>query len=62
MGGIVQGKKDDCVVPQQSIDFNDALQKAGVDSQLCVIPGAGHGCNDGTAMDMDVTLFNKYLR
>jgi hypothetical protein len=59
---IVQGEKDDCVVPLQSFDFNDALQKAGVDSQLRIIPGARPGCNDGTAIDMDVALFNKYLR
>jgi len=59
---IVQGEKDNVVAPQQSIDFNDALQKAGVDSQLRIIPGAGHGCNDGTAIDMDVALFNKYIR
>ena len=59
---IVQGEKDNTVAPQQSIDFNDALQKAGVDSQLRIIPGAGHGCNDGAAIDMDVALFNKYIR
>jgi len=36
---IVQGEKDTIVAPQQSIDFNDALKKAGVDTQLRIIPG-----------------------
>ena len=59
---IVQGEKDTIVAPQQSIDFNDALKKAGVDTQLRIIPGAGHGCNDGAAIDLDVALLNKYIR
>jgi acetyl esterase/lipase len=59
---IVQGDKDVVVNPQQSIDLNDALQKAGVDSQLYLIKGAGHGANDGKAIDLVVALFKKYLQ
>jgi acetyl esterase/lipase len=34
----------DCLVPhQQSILLNDALQAAGADSSLTIVPGAGHG-------------------
>jgi acetyl esterase/lipase len=34
----------DCLVPhQQSILLHDALQAAGADSSLTIVPGAGHG-------------------
>jgi acetyl esterase/lipase len=59
---IVQGDADKIVNPQQSVDLNAALQKAGVDSTLYMIPGAGHGVNNGKATDLCVALFNKYIR
>jgi acetyl esterase/lipase len=59
---IVQGDQDVVVTPQQSIDLNDALLKAGVDSQLYIMKKAGHGANDDTAINMDIAFFNKYLR
>ena len=59
---IVQGDSDVIVNPQQSIDLNAALQKAGVDSQLYLIKGAGHGANDEKARGLVVALFKKYLQ
>lgn len=40
---IMQGDQDNLVPLQQSEILHAALQKAGVSSQLCVLPGAGHG-------------------
>jgi len=40
---IMHGDHDDLVPLQQSEDLNAALKKAGVESTLIVIPGAGHG-------------------
>jgi len=40
---ILQGDHDPLVPLQQSQEFNAGLQKAGVESTLRVIPGAGHG-------------------
>ena len=40
---IVHGDKDQLVPLQQSQILDAALQKAGVESTLEVIPGAGHG-------------------
>ena len=39
---IMHGDQDPLVPLQESKDFNTALQKAGVESQLVVLPGAGH--------------------
>ncbi len=40
---IVHGDQDDIVPVDQSIQLHAALQKAGVDSTLEIIQGAGHG-------------------
>lgn len=40
---ILQGDKDEIVPLQQSQELNAALLKAGVESTLIVVPGAGHG-------------------
>jgi acetyl esterase/lipase len=40
---ILQGDHDPLVPLQQSQELNTALQKAGVESALHVIPGGGHG-------------------
>lgn len=59
---IIQGEKDVIVDPKQSVELNDALQKAGVDSRLFIVKGGGHGANSSEAIDLDVAFFNKYLR
>jgi dipeptidyl aminopeptidase/acylaminoacyl peptidase len=40
---IVHGDEDKTVPLQQSEELNEALKKAGVESTLHVIKGAGHG-------------------
>lgn len=40
---IVHGDKDPLVPVSQSELLNDALKKAGVETTLLIIPGAGHG-------------------
>lgn len=40
---ILHGTKDSTVPFQQSVDFHEALTKAGVDSTLVAVEGAGHG-------------------
>ncbi len=59
---IVHGDSDKLVPIQQSIDFYNALQKAGVPSQFYTMPNAGHGANNPQAFDLVVSFFDKYLR
>ena len=59
---IVHGDSDRLVPIQQSIDFYNALQKAGVPSQFYTMPHAGHGANNPQASQLVVALFDKYLR
>ena len=40
---IFHGTLDDNVHPQNTIQFVDALQKAGKDHELVLLPGCGHG-------------------
>ena len=58
---IVHGNADKSVPIEQSIELNDALVKAGVDSKIYVMKGKGHGGNEGPAMDLVVAMFNKAL-
>ena len=58
---IVHGDADKLVPPEQSIDFNKALQKAGVDSHLFLIKGQGHGANSEEAVNLDIDFLNKNL-
>jgi dipeptidyl aminopeptidase/acylaminoacyl peptidase len=44
---IMHGDQDTTVPSSQSALLHDALKKAGVDVQLEIIPGAGHGFNVG---------------
>ena len=41
---LVHGGADTTILPQNSIDLNDALIKAGITSELQIIPGANHSC------------------
>ena len=43
---IIHGDHDPIVPVQQSIEFHDALKKAGADSTLVIVKGGGHGFND----------------
>ncbi len=64
---IIHGDKDELVHYSQSIMLYESLKKAGVNAELHIIEGAGHGFELG---DMDTTFaddwveafFSKYLK
>jgi acetyl esterase/lipase len=59
---IVHGDKDSLVPLQQSIELNDALQKAGVASELYIVQGGGHGFNSPEAFAKVIAFFKQYLK
>ena len=61
---IVHGDKDHTVPVGQSQELHAALQKAGVDSSLMIIPGAGHGPEILTPETLRavVTFFDEHLK
>ena len=58
---IAHGDLDQTVPVQQSIELNNALQKAGVSSTLYIVKGAGHGFHDPVAMQGAFDFFRHYL-
>jgi acetyl esterase/lipase/putative intracellular protease/amidase len=40
---LIHGAADENIDPDQSVDFADVLEQAGVDMELLLIPGADHG-------------------
>lgn len=58
---ILHGDKDNIVPVDQSERFDAALKKAGVDSTLVVVPGAGHGDLGPDATLKLVDFFDKHL-
>lgn len=61
---IMQGDHDDVVPLQQSELLHAALQKVGATSQLCVLPGAGHGGPAFGApeqLKLMASFFDQYL-
>lgn len=59
---IVHGDKDPIVPLQQSIALNDAMQKAGVPTQLYVVKGGGHGFGEPHAYELVEAFFKKNLQ
>lgn len=59
---ILHGDSDDLVPVQQSEMFHDALKRAGVNSTLRVIPGAGHAFAGPEIDAMITAFFDKHLR
>jgi acetyl esterase/lipase len=61
---IVHGDKDDLVPLAQSEMLHEALKKAGADSTLIVVKGAGHDNGIGTRDNLDkiVAFFDKHLK
>jgi len=59
---IAHGDKDPLVPLQQSVELNDALQKAGVASTLYVVKGGGHGFQDPAATQGMIDFFRHYLQ
>ena len=59
---IMHGEKDPVVPVEQSIEFNDALKAAGLDSTLKVYKGAKHGSLGGDSMKLVEEFFAKSLK
>jgi acetyl esterase/lipase len=60
---LVHGDEDPLVPWQQSQILDEALRKAGVESTLCIVKGAGHGNGFGQPEDQRVTAFlRKHLK
>jgi acetyl esterase/lipase len=59
---IMHGDKDPLVPYAQSELLRDALQKAGADVTLQIIPGAGHGFRGTEPADTVVAFFEKHLK
>jgi len=58
---ILHGDHDPIVPLQQSVEFNDALQKAGVETHLAVIKGGGHGFDDPPSQQALTDFLKKHL-
>ncbi len=62
---IQHGDKDPVVPLSQSQILDAALKKAGVESTLVVVPGAGHGDAaflQGSVIDQTLAFFDKHLK
>lgn len=59
---IMHGDKDDLVPLSQSEMLQEALQKAGVESTLHVVQGAGHGFGGPELMAKIDAFFDKHLK
>jgi acetyl esterase/lipase len=60
---LMHGGADELVPPDQSEIFYEALLKAGVEAQLEIIPGKGHGIIAPPPVAQKIyRFFNKYLK
>jgi len=59
---IAHGDSDPVVPVQQSQLFHDALKKAGVDSELLVLEGQGHGFRSREPFQAAVAFFERTLK
>jgi acetyl esterase/lipase len=59
---IMHGDKDLLVPLAQSEKLNAALEKAGVDTKLVVVPGAGHGFGGPDIQKQVSEFFDKHLK
>jgi len=62
---IMHGDRDPGVPIQQSIQFHNRLQKAGVPSQMKVVIGAGHGGKEFETKEsrgLVLSFFDRYLK
>lgn len=58
---IAHGDSDTVVPLQQSIELNEALKKAGVESTLEIVKGGGHGFNAPATFANAILFFEKHL-
>ena len=58
----MHGSKDKVVPPAQAVLLHEALKKAGADSTLVVVEGAGHGFGGPQVAERITAFFDKHLR
>jgi acetyl esterase/lipase len=60
---ILHGEKDNQIPVAQSINLNKALQDAGVQSELIIVPNAGHGGKEFDKYNSKIKeFFDKYIK
>ena len=62
---ILHGQNDPIVPVQQSVVLDAALRRAGVESTLVIVPGAGHGGSvfaDGRYLVQMAAFMDRHLR
>jgi len=59
---IIHGDMDDLVPLSHSILLHEALQKAGVESELMIMKGAGHGFDESVILQKIFNFFDKHLK
>ena len=59
---IAHGDADPTVPPQQSRLFHEALRQAGVDSELLMLEGEGHGFRSPEPRQAAIAFFNRTLK
>ena len=59
---IVHGEKDSVVPVKHGQLMAEALQKAGVEVTLRIVPGAGHGVSSPETIKMATEFFDRHLK
>ena len=59
---LIHGDADPVVPVEETVNFHQALQAAGVDATLRILPGVGHGWDAALTHDDVVTFFERTLR
>lgn len=59
---IIHGDKDTLVPPEQSITFDAALKKAGIETTLVIVPGKAHGFHDYKVSQQAVEFLKAHLQ
>jgi acetyl esterase/lipase len=58
---LLHGDADAIVPVEETMAFHKSLLAAGVDSTLCVLPGAGHGWDPALTRDTIIAFFARSL-
>jgi acetyl esterase/lipase len=59
---ILHGDRDPIVPLQQSVELNDALKKAGIESTLVIVKGGGHGFHDPASAMEAAAFLQRHLQ
>ena len=58
---LLHGDADDVVPVEETVAFHAALRAAGVDAELRVLPGIGHGWDPALTRDIVAAFFRRTL-